>query len=96
MHGALVSNRATQQFVARVRKTMGNAATDRFLRYYELPSYGTRSATSSAPRGTCGLPQRSTCTVATALSPNWPTSSTARAKNCVSGAASAGSTTLSW
>lgn len=40
VHDALVSNRATQQFVARVRKTMGDAATASFLRYYEIPGYG--------------------------------------------------------
>lgn len=40
VHDALVSNRATQQFVARVRRAMGDAATADFLRYYEIPGYG--------------------------------------------------------
>jgi feruloyl esterase len=40
VHDALVSNRATQQFVARVRRAMGEAATADFLRYYEIPGYG--------------------------------------------------------
>jgi feruloyl esterase len=37
---ALVSTRATAQYVERVRSTMGNARADSFLRYYEIPGYG--------------------------------------------------------
>jgi Tannase and feruloyl esterase len=33
----LVSTRATEQYVARVRAAMGSARTDGFLRYYEIP-----------------------------------------------------------
>jgi hypothetical protein len=35
----LVSTRATEQYVARVRATMGASRTDEFLRYYEIPGY---------------------------------------------------------
>jgi hypothetical protein len=35
----LVSTRATEQYVGRVRATMGATATDSFLRYYEIPGY---------------------------------------------------------
>ncbi|MFP3614704.1 tannase/feruloyl esterase family alpha/beta hydrolase [Paraburkholderia sp. SIMBA_050] len=37
---ALVSTRATEQYVDRVRSTMGVARADTFLRYYEIPGYG--------------------------------------------------------
>ncbi|BEP65411.1 tannase/feruloyl esterase family alpha/beta hydrolase (plasmid) [Variovorax sp. V213] len=37
---ALVSTRATAQYVDRVRSTMGAARADTFLRYYEIPGYG--------------------------------------------------------
>jgi feruloyl esterase len=37
-HDALVSSRGTQQFVNRVRSTMGD--TSDFMRYYEIPGYG--------------------------------------------------------
>lgn len=37
---ALVSTRATAQYVDRVRATMGQARSDTFLRYYEIPGYG--------------------------------------------------------
>ncbi|MEG0002999.1 tannase/feruloyl esterase family alpha/beta hydrolase [Comamonas sp.] len=37
---ALVSTRATAQYVDRVRTTMGQARADTFLRYYEIPGYG--------------------------------------------------------
>ena len=37
---ALVSTRATAQYVERVRATMGQARADSFLRYYEIPGYG--------------------------------------------------------
>jgi len=40
MSDALVSTRATEQYVDRVRATMGGARTDSFLRYYEIPGYG--------------------------------------------------------
>lgn len=39
-HDALVSTRATQQYLERLRSTMGTAQLDRFLRYYEIPGYG--------------------------------------------------------
>jgi acetyl esterase/lipase len=38
-HDQLVSTRATQQYVNRVRATMGPAATAAFMRYYEIPGY---------------------------------------------------------
>jgi len=37
---ALVSTRATAQYVDRVRAAMGQARADSFLRYYEIPGYG--------------------------------------------------------
>ncbi|MES2980081.1 MAG: tannase/feruloyl esterase family alpha/beta hydrolase [Pseudomonadota bacterium] len=37
---ALVSTRATEQFYERVRKSMGVAKVDSFMRYYEIPGYG--------------------------------------------------------
>lgn len=37
---ALVSTRATAQYVDRVRSAMGVALVDTFLRYYEIPGYG--------------------------------------------------------
>lgn len=40
MSDALVSTRATAQYVDRVRSTMGGALVDTFLRYYEIPGYG--------------------------------------------------------
>lgn len=40
MSDALVTTRATEQYVDRVRSTMGDARTDTFLRYYEIPGYG--------------------------------------------------------
>lgn len=40
MSDALVSTRATEQYVDRVRSTMGVALVDTFLRYYEIPGYG--------------------------------------------------------
>ncbi|KQP43079.1 tannase/feruloyl esterase family alpha/beta hydrolase [Pseudorhodoferax sp. Leaf274] len=39
-HDALVSTRATQQYWARVRTTMGATTVDSFMRYYEIPGYG--------------------------------------------------------
>lgn len=39
-HDALVSTRATQQYWARVRNTMGASTVDSFMRYYEIPGYG--------------------------------------------------------
>jgi hypothetical protein len=39
-HDALVSTRATEQYLSRLRNTMGNAKVDSFLRYYEIPGYG--------------------------------------------------------
>lgn len=39
-HDALVSTRATQQYWARVRTTMGASTVDSFMRYYEIPGYG--------------------------------------------------------
>ena len=35
----LVSTRATEQYVARIRASMGGSRTDDFLRYYEIPGY---------------------------------------------------------
>ena len=35
----LVSTRATEQYLARIRSTMGGSRTDDFLRYYEIPGY---------------------------------------------------------
>ena len=40
MGDALLSTRATKQYVDRVRSTMGDARADMFLRYYEIPGYG--------------------------------------------------------
>lgn len=40
MADVLVSNRATQRFMARLEATMGQAAVDDFVRYYEIPGYG--------------------------------------------------------
>ena len=37
---ALVSTRATEQYYERVRKTMGPAKVDGFMRFYEIPGYG--------------------------------------------------------
>lgn len=39
-HDALVSTRATEQYYARLRNTMGAAQVDGFVRYYEIPGYG--------------------------------------------------------
>lgn len=39
-HDALVSTRATEQYLERLRGTMGTAKLDGFLRYYEIPGYG--------------------------------------------------------
>jgi feruloyl esterase len=39
VHDGLVSNRATQQFMRRVRATMGDTALEGFVRYYEIPGY---------------------------------------------------------
>ncbi len=39
-HDALVSTRATAQYWARIRSTMGAARVDSFARYYEIPGYG--------------------------------------------------------
>ncbi len=39
-HDALVSTRATAQYHDRIRATMGAAAVDSFVRYYEIPGYG--------------------------------------------------------
>ena len=40
MADALVSTRATEQYYARIRNTMGDAKVDSFVRYYEIPGYG--------------------------------------------------------
>jgi feruloyl esterase len=39
-HDALVSTRATEQYLERLRSTMGGPRVDSFLRYYEIPGYG--------------------------------------------------------
>ena len=39
IHDGLVPNRESQQFVSRVRQTMGSAAVADFMRYYEIPGY---------------------------------------------------------
>jgi feruloyl esterase len=39
IHDGLVPNRESQQFMARVRSTMGSAAVADFMRYYEIPGY---------------------------------------------------------
>lgn len=36
----LVSNRATQEYVARIQAAMGGAEVRKFLRYYEVPGFG--------------------------------------------------------
>jgi hypothetical protein len=46
MHDALVSPRATRQLMDRLRQTMGAAALDSMLRYYEIPSYGHAASTT--------------------------------------------------
>ena len=38
-HDGLVSNKATQQFMQRIRAAMGAPAVTDFLRYYEIPGY---------------------------------------------------------
>lgn len=40
MGDVLVSNRATQRYLNRLRTTMGTDAVDSFVRYYEIPGYG--------------------------------------------------------
>lgn len=40
MADALVSTRATEQYWARIRNTMGADRVDSFARYYEIPGYG--------------------------------------------------------
>jgi feruloyl esterase len=39
VHDGLVPNRESQQFMSRVRQTMGSAAVTDFMRYYEIPGY---------------------------------------------------------
>ena len=39
-HDALVSPRATAQYLTRLRDTMGAERVDDFVRYYEIPGYG--------------------------------------------------------
>jgi feruloyl esterase len=39
IHDGLVTNRESQQFMARVRSTMGSTAVADFIRYYEIPGY---------------------------------------------------------
>ncbi len=39
-HDALVSTRASEQYLERLRGTMGTPQLDSFLRYYEIPGYG--------------------------------------------------------
>lgn len=41
----LVPTRATEDYVRRVRATMGPQQTDAFLRYYEIPGYGHAAST---------------------------------------------------
>jgi hypothetical protein len=45
VHDGLVSNKATQQFMSRVRARMGAGTVNDFIRYYEIPGYN--HATSS-------------------------------------------------
>ncbi len=40
IHDALVSSRATRQYLARIQGTMGATNVRNFLRYYEIPNYG--------------------------------------------------------
>ena len=40
VHDALVSNRATQQYLERLNTAMGADNVSSFLRYYEIPGYG--------------------------------------------------------
>lgn len=40
VHDALVSNRATQQYLERLNTAMGAENVSSFLRYYEIPGYG--------------------------------------------------------
>ncbi|MGZ8273875.1 MAG: tannase/feruloyl esterase family alpha/beta hydrolase, partial [Burkholderiaceae bacterium] len=40
IHDALVSSRATRQYLTRIQGTMGAANVRNFLRYYEIPNYG--------------------------------------------------------
>lgn len=44
-HDALVSTRATEQYFSRIRNTMGAAAVNGFMRYYEIPGYGHSTST---------------------------------------------------
>jgi len=39
VHDGLVSNKATQQFMSRVRSRMGAGTVNEFIRYYEIPGY---------------------------------------------------------
>jgi hypothetical protein len=39
-HDALVSTRATQQYLTRLQNTMGTDNVNSFMRYYEIPGYG--------------------------------------------------------
>ena len=39
VHDGLVSNKATQQFMSRVRSRMGASTVNEFIRYYEIPGY---------------------------------------------------------
>ena len=39
-HDALVSTRATEQYYARIQRTMGAPRVAGFMRYYEIPGYG--------------------------------------------------------
>jgi Tannase and feruloyl esterase len=40
IHDALVSSRATRQYLTRIQGTMGAVNVRNFLRYYEIPNYG--------------------------------------------------------
>jgi len=40
IHDALVSSRATRQYLQRIQGAMGAANVSNFLRYYEIPGYG--------------------------------------------------------
>jgi feruloyl esterase len=44
-HDALVSTRATEQYLSRIQTAMGASAVNGFMRYYEIPGYGHSTST---------------------------------------------------
>jgi feruloyl esterase len=44
-HDALVSTRATEQYLSRIQTAMGASTVNGFMRYYEIPGYGHSTST---------------------------------------------------